>query len=37
MVVPSEASATPVLKTSPLPSVNAVHFATPVLAVIAKS
>jgi len=37
MVVPSEPSATPVLKTSPLPRVNAVHFDPPVLAVIAKS
>jgi hypothetical protein len=37
MVLPSAPSATPVLKTSPLPSVNAVHFAVPVLAVMAKS
>jgi hypothetical protein len=36
MVAPSEPSATPVLKTSPLPRVNAVHFAAPVLDRIAK-
>jgi hypothetical protein len=35
-VAPSAPSATPVLKTSPLPRVNAVHFTTPVPATIAK-
>jgi hypothetical protein len=36
MVAPSAPSATPVLKTSPLPRVNAVHFELPVLTRIAK-
>jgi hypothetical protein len=35
-VAPSEPSATPVLKTSPLPRVTADHFEAPELAFIAK-